>query len=668
MLDFIANLKTFSLGLFPTLLTFLHFQGLQHLIRGQVGKDKDLFELPELPVKDENEFESDESSDSETDMILERVGLKNVHDVYQVDVDSPQFGCLPKHVQYEVLNDLKGKKKQNSWATMHQMPREAENFSAFQFERLKRRRQIEAKLTNVKDDLSKSQMEMTDSKLFVGDKAGLKKMKTETRRMASRPDKGIVFMSGLSQTNDDIGEGSSSGEPSKKLVRKDEVRELFSSDDEDLDKAIALSLSAEGPSQEEILDSFKREPNESFDDDDDDDDIILLPTPSLALQSSSRIGGTGLLVIKEEIEEIKDKDIIEDNVGTISDSSDETDDFEEVEEASVKSEEDLFADVFEHKADVNKLEEIITKPNIVKEVKESNRNNSDADKVLDRLSRLDKPSDIFADIASRAAKKKVAPIVAENKDKSKTSFTKEVSDNLRNGPGIMMKIASKWADAEVKKVSIEEESENSDVDSPDDIDNTFDQEQDKLVHEMEKVEKENRLLKFTQPEALKTNPSLKTTSNESLNLVKPKTILNTTLSERIMSQLPEKPDQIKENSTDDKIYMAPVAGFVPGGRNIDKDKIVIQPDDDEVIMNDDINDNDETARDVLEDQELLALQERLAAEQNSLVAELGKANRLSNSITDQMYADCQVRSFFHFSVAKATLESLMSVRPKLKPL
>ena len=134
-----------------------------------------------------------------------------------------------------------------------------------------------------------------------------------------------------------------------------------------------------------------------------------------------------------------------------------------------------------------------------------------------------------------------------------------------------------------------------------------------------------------------------------------------------MSQLPEKPDQIKENSTDDKIYMAPVAGFVPGGRNIDKDKIVIQPDD-EVMMNDDIDDNDETARDVLEDQELLALQERLAAEQNSLVAELGKANRLSNSITDQMYADCQVRGSSHFSVTKATLESFMSVRPKLKPL
>ena len=85
------------------------------------------------------------------------------------------------------------------------------------------------------------------------------------------------------------------------------------------------------------------------------------------------------------------------------------------------------------------------------------------------------------------------------------------------------------------------------------------------------------------------------------------------------------------------------------------------------MMNDDIEDNDETARDVLEDQELLALQERLAAEQNSLVAELGKANRLSNSITDQMYADCQVRRFSYFSVAKATLESFMSVCLKLKP-
>ena len=51
--------------------------------------------------------------------------------------------------------------------------------------------------------------------------------------------------------------------------------------------------------------------------------------------------------------------------------------------------------------------------------------------------------------------------------------------------------------------------------------------------------------------------------------------------------------------------------------------------------------------DLIQDKELLELQERLAAEQSTLVAELGKHQRLSNSITDQMYADCQV-SFITF--------------------
>ena len=72
------------------------------------------------------------SSDSETDMILESVGMKDVEDVYQVDVESEQFLSLPSNLQYEVLSDLKGKRKQNSWATLHEMPREAASFSGFQ--------------------------------------------------------------------------------------------------------------------------------------------------------------------------------------------------------------------------------------------------------------------------------------------------------------------------------------------------------------------------------------------------------------------------------------------------------------------------------------------------------------------------------------------------------
>ena len=105
-------------------------EGLHQLMRNGGRREKDLFELPEIP-KSENEESIDimTSSDSETDTILENVGLKNVSDVYEVDVTSSRFTSLPTNLQYEVLNDLKGKRKQNSWAKLHQMPQEAEGFS-----------------------------------------------------------------------------------------------------------------------------------------------------------------------------------------------------------------------------------------------------------------------------------------------------------------------------------------------------------------------------------------------------------------------------------------------------------------------------------------------------------------------------------------------------------
>ena len=112
-------------------MTLLTWQGLHKMIRANTGREKDIFELPELPEDTEVTVESS-SSDSETDLILESVGLRDVQDVYQVDVESQQFLSLPPNLQYEVLSDLKGKRKQNSWATLHEMPREAASFSGFQ--------------------------------------------------------------------------------------------------------------------------------------------------------------------------------------------------------------------------------------------------------------------------------------------------------------------------------------------------------------------------------------------------------------------------------------------------------------------------------------------------------------------------------------------------------
>lgn len=57
-------------------------------------------------------------------------------------------------------------------------------------------------------DMSQEQREVVDPKLFVGDRGGLKKLKTAIRRMVSRPDRQLVFMSGL-RGEEDLGEGGS---------------------------------------------------------------------------------------------------------------------------------------------------------------------------------------------------------------------------------------------------------------------------------------------------------------------------------------------------------------------------------------------------------------------------------------------------------------------------
>ena len=657
------------------------------MIRGQAGRDKDIFELPEMPPQDEDIIISSEDSDSETDLILEKVGLKNVHDVYQVDVESQEFVNLPKNVQYEVLNDLKGKKKQNSWAKMHEMPRKAEDFSGFQLERLKRRRKIEAKLDNVKEDLSKNQMELMDSKLFVGDKIGLKKLKAETRRMASRSDAGVVFMSGLSQTAavtacmtaGDEGPGTSAGhEPRTKMARREAIKD--DEDEEDINEAIALSLTAGvGPSQDDIYSMIKNETTDTSmdcDSDTDSDIIVLIPPPSEF--QSNRAGGLGLEVrIKEEVQEVTIKEEVQEDTGcdegvgeacVMSDSDSESSDGEFVdvdgEEKTNDREEDIFADVFYEKENISKLESIVLGAKSEKDkpivVNNFSKINPDATELLERITQLDKPSDIFADIAARAKSKPSISIssvknkphpdipvlepLEEHLEVSKSNFSREVSDSLKNGPGIMMKIASKWAEDQAKHV----ESDDSDVDNPATYDNepekdVFDVEQEKLVKEMNEAHRESRLLKLTQSG---TDLNVVTKSKEISKTVEAKsssiaTVRTDAKLKSTTSSLLEAGGSRESSASDGKIYMAPAAGFVPGGRGVDQDKIVQLLDDEAAEF-----DPGEVAPQApeeagLQTQDLLELQEKLAAEQNSLVAEMGKANRLSDSITDQMYADCQ---------------------------
>ena len=84
-------------------------------------------------------------------------------------------------------------------------------------------------------------------------------------------------------------------------------------------------------------------------------------------------------------------------------------------------------------------------------------------------------------------------------------------------------------------------------------------------------------------------------------------------------------------------------GFVPSGRSSKKTIIDVSKEDAEEELNipDDITINLVDESDELTEGELFDLQDRLAKEHDTLVAERSKAARLASSITDSMYQECQ---------------------------
>ena len=70
-------------------------------------------------------------------------------DIHTLDVESTAFTSLPVEVQYEVLTEIKERRKQNSWHKMAEMPQEAEGFSGFQLQRLRKRKQVQRTLEDV---------------------------------------------------------------------------------------------------------------------------------------------------------------------------------------------------------------------------------------------------------------------------------------------------------------------------------------------------------------------------------------------------------------------------------------------------------------------------------------------------------------------------------------
>ena len=90
-----------------------------------------------------------------------------------------------KDIQYELLTELTERRKENSWNKMHQMPKSASGFSGFQVQRLLNRSKVQKTKENIGKEIGDETVRQMDANLFVGDVEGLKKAKSESRKIAS---------------------------------------------------------------------------------------------------------------------------------------------------------------------------------------------------------------------------------------------------------------------------------------------------------------------------------------------------------------------------------------------------------------------------------------------------------------------------------------------------
>ncbi|CAH0700360.1 unnamed protein product [Spodoptera exigua] len=145
---------------------------------GQTSIDKDdIFKLPALPQKeDESESESEDEQNSSGSSI----------DVHSIDIQSETFKNLGVKEKYDVLIELKETRKMNSWGRLHELPKESNSFSDFQMQRLLKRRKVQECLEETEKEMGDTGMSLNDLESLLNEEGIDTKIDTlPTRRIAS---------------------------------------------------------------------------------------------------------------------------------------------------------------------------------------------------------------------------------------------------------------------------------------------------------------------------------------------------------------------------------------------------------------------------------------------------------------------------------------------------
>ncbi|XP_075992652.1 rad2 superfamily protein mus201 [Anticarsia gemmatalis] len=202
------------------------------------SNNDDLFKLPALPQReDESESESEDEQNSSGSSI----------DVHTVDIESSGFKNLSVKEKYDILIELKETRKQNSWGRLQELPKKSDNFSDFQMQRLLKRRKVQECLQETEKEMGDTGMSLNDLESLLNEEGIDTKIDSlPTRRIASNVTSRFLLIKDIKQALADAKkkEENKAGTSSVTITEITETEEKPKADEleDDLQKAIKMSL------------------------------------------------------------------------------------------------------------------------------------------------------------------------------------------------------------------------------------------------------------------------------------------------------------------------------------------------------------------------------------------------------------------------------------------
>ncbi|OWR49278.1 mutagen-sensitive protein 201 [Danaus plexippus plexippus] len=243
----------------------------------QPQANDDIFKLPELPEKGAySESESEDEQDSSASTV----------DLHSVDFDSDKFKNMPIKEKYDLLIELKETRKMNSWGKINTLPKKSDNFSDFQMQRLLKRRQLQECLEETEKEMGDEGMSLNELESLLNEEGIDTKIESlPSRRIASNNTTRYLLISNVRQALENAKRKEEAAQQAQMQisatteVEKHDTKDIQKNDecDDDLEKAIKMSLecveeadtSACTSKTDESWTSFLTESDYSDDEDED---------------------------------------------------------------------------------------------------------------------------------------------------------------------------------------------------------------------------------------------------------------------------------------------------------------------------------------------------------------------------------------------------------------